>query len=134
MDGIYQFVTGGNLTLFLAVIFTFLSAFGLLYPFLTASRRVKITSASFPSNASHCSNAHVRKIKSKLKTSKPHRRKIQALTLFKLEKLTGAKAARALLIQAGYRHPKSLLVYLLSRLILLTGASVAGVFFRAEYR
>ncbi len=129
MDNIYQFVTGGNLTLFLAVIFTFLSVFGLLYPFLNRiearENYKRIISEQRKSLFERARQEDQIKIEDKQSAST----KDSLATLFKLEKLAGAKAARALLIQAGYRHPKSLLVYLLSRLILPTGLLLLAFFF-----
>lgn len=121
MDDIYSFVTGGSLTLFLGALLVFLSVFALLYPMLkriearerynniiTEQRRNLFAKARAEDN---------KKIDDKPQLSARE----SLLALFKLEKLSGARAARQKLIQAGYRQPRALLVYLVARMLLPIG-------------
>lgn len=119
MDSIYQFVTGGNLTIFIGVIFTFISVFGLLYPLLNKlEAREKYQRIIHEQRKTLFEKARKN---DQIPLEAAHESTKSALTtLFRLEKLSGAKTARQLLVQAGYRHPKALMVYLISRLALPT--------------
>jgi tight adherence protein C len=120
MDGIYQFVTGGNLTVLLGVLFTFLSVFGLLYPLLNKiEARDNYQRIIHEQRRSLFEKAR-QQDQTKIDDITHDSTKSALSTLFRLEKLSGAKAARQLLVQSGYRHPKALLVYLISRLVLPT--------------
>lgn len=127
MDSIYHFVMGGGLTIFLAVVFTFLSVFAMLLPLfgkMEAKEKYKdIITDKRRELFEQARKKDAEKIEDVVST------KDSLATLFKLEKLSGARQARQLLIQAGYRQPKALLVYLLSRLILPTVFMLLALFF-----
>jgi Flp pilus assembly protein TadB len=128
-DLLWNSITGGNMVLFLAVLFTFLSAFGLIYPFLNRIEARENYKRIIAEQRKSLFERARQEDQVKIDLDTAPSTKDSLTTLFKLEKLAGAKAARALLIQAGYRHPKSLLVYLLSRLILPTGLLLLAFFF-----
>lgn len=129
MDGIYQFITSGQALIFFSVLLTFLAVFGTIYPLMkrieakeryrsivTEQRRQLFDKAREEDN---------KKIDDTPAVSARNRFE----TLFKLEKLSGARKARALLTQAGYRDPGALKYYLLSRLILPTAFMVIAMLF-----
>ncbi len=117
MDAIHAFVTGGSLVVFLGVLFTFLSVFALLYPLLNrieAKERYK----SIVTEQRRQMFAEARRKDNEKIDEESVSAKETLSTLFKLEKFAGARAARVLLLQAGYRDPKALLYYLVARMAL----------------
>lgn len=115
LDFVHSFVTDSAALLAMGAAVTFVSVFGMLYPFLSrieARERHKsiITEQrrQLFEQAQKKSDNHTESTRDTL------------MALFRLEKLSGARAARALLIQAGYRHPRALMVYLIARLVLPT--------------
>lgn len=128
MNGIYQFVMQGNLLLLVAGLATFVSMFGLLYPLLNRMEArdnyLRIINEQRRSLFEKARQQDQKKIDELTSISASD----SLATLFRLERLAGAKAARQLLIQAGYRHPKALLIYLLSRLMLPTGFLLLAFF------
>ncbi len=118
MNGIYGFITGGGMTIFLAVIFTFVSVFAMLLPLINKIEAKEKYKDIITDKRRELFD-QARK-KDAVKIDDVVSSKDSLATLFKLEKLSGARKARLLLVQAGYRQPKALLVYLLSRMILPT--------------
>src|SRR5690606_9315858 len=91
--------------------------FGLLYPFLNrieAKERYK----SIITEQRKQMFAEARRKDNETVEEDSVSAKETLATLFKLEKFAGARAARILLVQAGYRHPKALLYYLVARMVL----------------
>mgnify|MGYP000947088756 CR=1 FL=1 len=128
MDHIYTFATDGSLLFLLAIALTFVSAFGLLYPLLNRMEaRDRFNRIIHEQRRSLFEKAR-QNDQQQLAEENPSAAASLA-TLFRLERLSGAKKARQLLIQAGYRHPKALLTYLLSRLILPTCFLLLAFFF-----
>lgn len=115
---IHEFVTSGQFTIFLGVFLTFISVFALLVPLINKiEAREKYKSIITDKRRELFEQARKQdqqKIEDVVST------KDSLTTLFKLEKLSGAREARQLLIQAGYRQPKALMTYLISRLMLPT--------------
>jgi tight adherence protein C len=117
MDFIYGFITGGGFAIFIGILLTFASVFGLLYPFLNRrENRERFKSIITEQRSKLFAEAMKKETEDESVSAKDN-----LTALFKLEKFSGARAARLLLIQAGYHHPKALLVYLVSRLALPTG-------------
>lgn len=129
MDGIYQFVTGGSLMLFLAVLLTFLSVFGALYPFLNRREEREVFTRIINEQRKTLFEKARQQDAQKIDDAQNISSRDTLATLFRLEKLAGARKARQLLIQGGYRHPKALLVYLVSRLVLPTLFLLLAFFF-----
>jgi tight adherence protein C len=129
MEQIYQFVSEGNLTVFIAVLFTFLSVFSLLYPLLNKiearDRYTRIITEQRRSLFEKARQEDQKKLDDEPVESSGH----ALATLFRLQKLSGAKQARQLLIQAGYRRPKALLYYLMARLVLPTSFMLLAFLF-----
>lgn len=118
MNSAYEFLTGGGLTIFLAVIVTFFSVLAMLVPLIKKiEAKEKYQSIITDKRRELFEQARQ---KDQQKVEDVVSSKDSLATLFKLEKLSGARKARLLLIQAGYRQPKALFVYLMSRMLLPT--------------
>lgn len=119
MDAIHYFINSGTLTLIIAITATFLSVFGVLYPLIKKIEARDRYTAIITDKRRKLFNEARAQDKQKAEDKQVSSRELFA-TMFKMERLSGAREARRKLIQAGYRHPRALLIYLISRLMLPT--------------
>lgn len=127
MDFIYDFVTNGGLTIFLAIVFTFLAVLAMLLPLINKIEAKEKYKDIITDKRRELFEQARKKDAEKIEDTVSS--KDSLATLFKLEKLSGARKARQLLIQAGYRQPKALMIYLISRLALPTAFMVLSFLF-----